>query len=488
MYMSVGEIVSRVTTRGARVAVLGLGISGVETARFLLEKGGVPVCLEAQSEEQFRGRSPFIAEVDELRRRGALVLFGVVGEDSAAYLEGVVAAVVSPGVPLTGQIVAVVKSRDIPIIGEFELGVELIKKPSVVVTGSNGKSTTVSLIHAAWGAMGKHALLCGNVGTPVIAFAGNVAEFDLLIGEASSYQLESCSVLNPEVGVFLNLSENHLERHGTLESYLAAKLRLFGRHDSSKRAVLNYDDLLVRSASEKIKSSVVWFGREIPDDGFGVSIEYDTELKRDRLNYRLDTIVGSVDMVGSPLKGLHHRYNAAAALAAFLVMGGDAEVFQNTVKSFAGLPHRTAFVGEWDKRLVINDSKSTTPAATEAALRSICAEYPARPVTILIGGLVKVGSWDKVFRAILEEGNHRSIRVVCFGKDGERLQQWGEGAGIKSTYAQSVADAVKLLFDDSTGPGIALFSPGGASFDEFRDFEARGDAFCRLVFERFALM
>ena len=481
------SIISLFTQAGSRIAVLGLGISGVETAKFLLRRGCYPICFEGQSEERFKSRSGLVVEVEELQRSGATIIFGVEGSDIVPHLSGVVGAVISPGVPLKGQMAQSFLSLGIPVIGEFELGIALSGVASVIVTGSNGKSTTVSLLHAAWEKSGKRSLLCGNVGIPVIASADSDEKYEVVVGEASSYQLESCSILCPDVGIFLNLSENHLERHGTMEGYRGAKLRLFGQHDPSKIAVLNYDDPLVRSASSEIESSIVWFGREINSDAQGVIIEYDRERGLDRLQYRIGDNNGFVDLTGSQLIGLHHRYNAAAALAAFLSMKGDLNAFERAVRSFAGLPHRTAIVGQWGASVVINDSKSTTPAATEAALLSVGAEYPHHAITLLIGGAVKAGSWSSVFAAILKERERREVRVVCFGRDGSKLRKDGESFGVSSDYFSTVADALAALSDFSDNPEIILFSPGAASFDEFRDFEDRGERFSQLILERFQI-
>jgi UDP-N-acetylmuramoylalanine--D-glutamate ligase len=479
------SIISLFTQTGARIAVLGLGISGVEAAKFLLRRGCYPICFDGQSEERFRSRSGLVGEIEKLKQSGATVVFGVEESEIMAHVSGIVGAVISPGVPLNGYMAQCFASLGIPVIGEFELGIALSGIPSVVVTGSNGKSTTVSLLHAVWAEEGKRSLLCGNVGVPVIASADAGGKFDVLVGEASSYQLESCSILCPDVGIFLNLSENHLERHGTMEGYLAAKLRLFGQHDSSKIAVLNYDDPLVRSASSAIESSIVWFGREINCDAQGVIIEYDRDRGLDRLQYRIGEDNGFVDLTGSQLVGLHHRYNAAAALAAFLSMKGDPKSFERAVRSFAGLPHRTAIVGRRGASFVINDSKSTTPAATEAALLSVGAEYPHHAITLLIGGSVKAGSWGSVFGSILKEQGRREVRIVCFGKDGSKLQQDGADFGVPSFYYSTVAEAVAALPDLSDSREIILFSPGAASFDEFRDFEDRGERFSKLILDRF---
>lgn len=479
--MGAEEVVRSIMTPGVRVAVVGLGVSGVETAKFLRKIGVLPVCVERRERDSFLLSSPFVAEVDQLIGAGVEVYFGVEGPALAPSVSDVVAAVLSPGVSLAGPTGKFFSQRGIPMVGEFELGVALSRTPTTIVTGSNGKSTTVSLIHAAWEEAGKRCRLCGNVGTPVIAGACDGAAWDLLVGEASSYQLESCSVLCPDVAVFLNLSENHLERHGTIESYRDAKLRLFQRHGSNHTAVLNYDDPFVQSAANQLASSPVWFGRTIPAGAHGVVISYDPANGVDEISYRLSQGEGTVCLKRSPLRGVHHRYNIAAALAAFLVKGGPIAAFERMVGSFVGLAHRTEVVGEWSRRTVINDSKSTTVAATLAALTSMVADYPEHAITLLIGGLVKVGSWQPLFSAVQREQQNRSIEIICFGRDGHLLEDAARQSDVPVRRYQTVAEAIASLPRQSHGPEVILFSPGAASFDEFRDFEDRGEQFRAMI-------
>lgn len=496
---SVNAIIRAVTAAGARVGVVGLGVSGIATAHFLIRHGARPICLERRDEETFHRGSSHGAEVAAIRDAGGEVYWGVDGDAVAPFIEGLSAVVLSPGVSLTSPTAEAIARLGVPMVGEFELGIEASGVPATVVTGSNGKSTTVSLIHAAWCEAGVRSFLCGNVGTPVVAAIGYDKQFDMLVAEASSYQLESCTVLSPEVGLFLNLSENHLERHGSMDRYREAKLRLFQRHDERKVAVLNSDDPLVRSAAEEIKSSVIWFGRAIPAGANGVVIDYAPEEERDRLLYRfcrdgdgangIPVEEGVVELGDAPLEGLHHRYNFAAAFAAFRIKGGPVAAFERMVASFTGLPHRTEVVGRWEGRVVINDSKSTTVAATVAAVESVVAQYPRHSVVVMIGGLVKAGSWDPLFSLVRDESARRVVSVVCFGKDGPLLERFALEWGIAVARVDAVADAVRLVMSRGCSAPergvqeVVLFSPGAASFDEFRSFEDRGDRFKEFVRE-----
>jgi UDP-N-acetylmuramoylalanine--D-glutamate ligase len=490
-------VLRTVTTPGARVGVVGLGVSGIAAAQFLVRHGARPICLERRDEETFWRGSCLGSELAAVREAGGEVYWGVDGEAVASFVEGLAGVVLSPGVSLNGPTAAVFMRHRVPVVGEFELGIEASGVPATVVTGSNGKSTTVSLIHAAWCEAGVRSFLCGNVGTPVVAAIGDGKRFDILVAEASSYQLESCTVICPEVGVFLNLSENHLERHGSMDWYREAKLRLFRQQDAAKIAVLNSDDPLVRTASEEVKSSVIWFGRTIPAGANGVVIDYAPEEGRDRLWYRfcrdsngtgaLFVDEGIVELADAPLEGLHHRYNFAAAFAAFRIKGGPVAAFERMVSKFRGLSHRTEVVGRWGQRVVINDSKSTTVAATVAAVVSVAAQYPRHGIVVMIGGLVKAGSWDPLFSLVRDESARRIVSVICFGKDGPLLERYAEECGVAVARVDGVADAVRLVMTkdplarEQGLQEVVLFSPGAASFDEYRSFEERGDRFKDLV-------
>jgi UDP-N-acetylmuramoylalanine--D-glutamate ligase len=472
-----------------KVVVVGLGITGVDTASFLLSLGVTVVCVERTTEAVYKSKSKYFDRVEDLRRRGARVVFGCDGEDAAPHLVEVELAVLSPGVSLESAIAGALKARGIAMVSEFELGIELSRQPAIVVTGSNGKSTTVSLIEAMFKAAGLAARLCGNIGTPVIAGVSKEVVLrdisppkEVLIVEASSYQLEACSVIKPKVAVLLNLSDNHLERHGTLERYLGAKARVFAQQDSTDYAVLNADDPHARSLIAKMKGRVVLFGAdEARLKGHDhARIAFDPAKSSDTLKVALLGVVYEFDLSQTGLLGLHNRYDIAAATLGALLLGVPVEGIQRAIHEFTPLEHRLERVEGVSRAIVVNDSKSTTVAAAVAAIESMREVYPERKLTVMLGGLAKAGSWEPVITTLRR---HEAFLkpVICFGQDANIISSHCRAGAIPCHSAKTLAAGVALALEQSTPDDVVLLTPGCASFDEFRDFEERGERFKAVV-------
>jgi len=487
---------------GKGILVVGLGITGVETARFLRRVGIAVVCTERQSEEGFRAKSKFAALVDELRDTGVKVLFGIDGEMVVDHLAGIALAVLSPGVPLESSIVGAIARRGVPYVSELELGVEIHGGKSIVVTGSNGKSTTVSLIDHILHTAGVKSFLCGNVGTPVLASdeiyevrenssERSTAKRSVLVVEASSYQLEACTVLKPAVSVILNITDNHLERHGSIERYAAAKGRIARLQDKEDIVIVNADDAVVRSLAQSFTASCAFFGtqpeqelckrsekwasiRHVPGGTSSITVGWGSAVEE----YALTDIA---------LLGLHNRYNIAAAILAVSAVGISSAHIRDAVNTFNPLEHRLEIVmragEERSHTAVINDSKSTTVAATLAAYVTVREHFAGQPLTLMIGRLSKAGSWEPLLGKIAP-GETATSPIICFGKDGELLASHCRAKGLAyvvcSTLKEATATALDRIEDSS---GVILLSPGCASFDEFSDFEHRGAEFKRYVRE-----
>jgi len=481
--------IAAVLEEHGRVVVVGLGISGIDAALFLRRLGCAVTCVERSSETQWRERSKFRERLAELRAAGIELCFDADGERSAPALEGAGLVVLSPGVSLESAIAGAIQRRGLPVVSEFELGIELSRTPALVVTGSNGKSTTVSLLQALFEADGRVSRLCGNIGTPVVSTltpaqvrGEEPPPYEALVVEASSYQLETCMVMKPRTGVFLNISDNHLERHGTIERYFAAKARLFAHQTGDDTAILNFDDPRIRALAGRIRSRVLALGRdEAALRGFdSAHITFDPIRGLDAITVRLASGVERYELAGTRLLGLHNRYNIAAAILAARVSGISPAAISRGIIGFAPLEHRLEFVSEIATPCVINDSKSTTVAATVAALHSVHEILPGRRVTLMIGGLAKAGSWDPLMKA-LHSRRADMAPVVCFGQDANLLASHCRSAGVPGVTAPSLRAGVEVALSGMSPDGVLLLSPGCASFDEFGDFEERGRVFKELA-------
>lgn len=481
--MDVKQRLREIHQRGSVVLVVGLGMSGVSIAKLLIKSGFEVLAVDRCSGKE---RS---SEIDGLIELGVRVCFEIDGEDVVPLLDRVELAILSPGVSLESAIVGSLRRSGIDSIGELELAVVLLGGKSVVVTGSNGKTTTVHLIQEFLVRSGINSRLCGNVGIPAASLIkdGKIWENDsesVVVVESSSYQLEGCTVLHPNVAVWLNLSENHLERHGSMERYLSAKTRLFLNQDENDVAILNRDERWYDRISRTVRAKKVDFTQRAPTSNTvnltvdHAYINYNCGFKLDQIEISWRGVNEGYDISQSRLLGLHNRYNLAAAILAARAIGADREAIQEVINQFLPLEHRIEWLGEFNRIGYINDSKSTTVAAGVAALQTVREKFPESDIVLLVGGLVKAGSW----RPLLDQlKGGIKYPVVCFGKDSRLLNNHFSSAGIESLSASCVQEAFELACRIA-GPGsIVLFSPCAASFDEFTCFEERGQHFKKLV-------
>jgi UDP-N-acetylmuramoylalanine--D-glutamate ligase len=383
--------------------VVGLARSGLAAGRALAARGEEVAGVDSGSPEVGAAGFPVRA-----------------GTDGLDALEVARAVVKSPGVPREAPVIAEARSRGVPVLGELELAWRLLgERPWIVVTGTNGKTTTVELLGAMYRAAELPHAVVGNVGTAASALAGApLAPGATIIAEASSFQLEDTVALAPEVAVLLNLAPDHLDRHGTFEDYRAAKLRAFERQGPEDVAIAPID---VPGAARRV-----------------TALGLEGEVR---------------------LRGPHNRENAGAAAAAALARGVPEAAVREALRTFAGVPHRLEEVAERDGVLYVNDSKATNVDSTLVALRA----FAGRRVHVLLGG--RGGDQDY---ARLEAALSEQMTPYAFGEDAARLP--GERFATLSE-ALAAARAAALPGD------VVLLSPACKSFDQYRDFEARGEAF-----------
>jgi UDP-N-acetylmuramoylalanine--D-glutamate ligase len=438
--------------RGKKVMVLGLARTGRDTARFLAQEGAVVLVSD------LRPAADLQVELNALA--GLPIQYHLGGED-LNWLEGVDMVVPSPGVPMNNLLLQEAAQRGIEIISEIELAYRALSLPLIAVTGTNGKSTTTTLIGEILKANGIKTFVGGNLGMPLIGCGA--ANWDWGVVEVSSFQLEWVKWFRPRIAVLLNISEDHLDRYPDLAAYAGAKQRIFTAQDEEDIAVLNRDDSRVWPMRQQLRSQVVSIGfSEVPN---GVFAERDAIVWRDGQGEE------RFSLTAAKIKGVHNVENMMAAIAATKAVGVGHDVIQKTLESFPGLEHRLEFVREKDGVRYFNDSKGTNVGAVEKSLASF-----SEPVILIAGGVDKGGDYRPLQNCIRQ----RVRRLVLFGaaKDiiAEALGHLTETM-IVTDLAAAVGDAAA-----HARPGdVVLLSPACSSFDMFRNYAERGNAFKSLV-------
>jgi UDP-N-acetylmuramoylalanine--D-glutamate ligase len=408
-----------------RALVVGLARSG-QAAALALARHGVPTVGVDRGEG---------LDVGRLAAAGVEIHLGT---EEDRLLEGVDLLVKSPGVPGESALPTAARSQGIPIWSEIELGFRLLRNPLIGVTGTNGKTTTSELLGAIFRAAERPVAVAGNVGRPLTGLDDAIGTDAWIVCELSSFQLEDVHRFRPRVGVLLNLEADHLDRHGTYEDYRAAKLRVFENQTEADVAVVPRD-----------------FGA-IPGGAVRVEFEAADELPAEPL-----------------IPGTHNRENAAAATAAARAAGIGDDAIAEALRTFPGVEHRLELVAEIDGVRFVNDSKATN---TTAARRGIEA-YAVRPLRLILGGSLKGESFDELAESL--PASVRSIDLI--GEASDQLAASLGRAGRLYRRSGDLATAVGAAAGEAEPGDVVLLSPACASYDQFRDYEERGEAFRRLV-------
>lgn len=436
------------------VTVVGLARSGVAAARWLLQLG----CIVRITESSVSPDLKTAAEL--LKSAGAQV---ELGRHSREFVERSQFLVVSPGVPPEAEPVRWARDAGIPIVGELELGSWYCPGRMVAVTGSNGKSTVVTLLAEILRSAGKQVLVCGNIGRPLCGELEQIGSSTIVVLEVSSFQLETSLAFHAEIACALNVTDNHLNRHGSFARYLAAKAKLFAYQRSQAWAVLNADDPGSAGFKPHIRSQLAFFSRKRRVTGACVADGH--------LELTLPGRSGLICRRESLSKaGAHHEENGLAASCIAGLLGVDPKVSGRVLQTFRGLPHRQQVVAMIRGVTFINDSKSTTVASS---LRAIEAA-PGR-VILIAGGRDKGSDFRQ-----LRRWSRKLKAAVLIGEDGPKI-----AAALKGTVtllkACDLREAVSAAFGMAVEKECVLLSPMCTSFDMFRDFEERGDRFTEAV-------
>ncbi|MGI5824653.1 MAG: UDP-N-acetylmuramoyl-L-alanine--D-glutamate ligase [Bacillota bacterium] len=440
------------------ILVLGGGVSGMAAAAFLCQKGAAVTLADNKTEEQVS------QNVLALREQGIILHLGGMPSDVKVYDY----AVISPGIPLDVPVCLELKKAEIPIIGELELAYLFSHNPYLAITGTNGKTTTTTLVGYILETAGVRHIVGGNIGTPLAERVEALPERAYIVAEVSSFQLETTTAFRPKVAAYLNLTPDHMNRHYTMENYGNIKARIFTNQDKSDVAVLNYDDEKVRAYAAQIESDVFFFSRrEVLTNGIYAK---DGKIIISRGGQQRELI----DIDDIFIKGGHNVENVMAASAMAYAIGIDIKVIREALKSFRGVEHRQEYVREKDGVLYINDSKGTNPDSTLQALLAY-----DRPMVLILGGYNKKSSFDSLMPLIKEKVHH----VVILGETSDIIKKMLDDNDYKN-YAEAGGDFVKavdLAVGFAKAGDVVMLSPACASWDMFKCFEDRGDLFKALV-------
>jgi len=443
-----------------RVLLVGMARSGIAAAELLLNHGAIPILYDAKKAESFG---------DELASlRGTACEFHL-GEDPFLLMENADLVVISPGIPIDAPIAKAARENGIPLIGELELGYALSQGELLAVSGTNGKTTTVTLLGKMFENAGRVTYVAGNIGYPLSAAALNSKKGDVIVAEVSSFQLESIKTFHPCVAALLNITEDHLNRHGTMEQYIRMKQRIFENQTEDDIAVLNMDDPVLFKMADKIKARVAFFSRTR-------EVENGACVENGKIIWRWDGVVKPIcDADQILIPGPHNLENALAATAMASARGVPPAVIRHTLQSFTGVEHRIEKVRVLEGITYINDSKGTNVDSTIKAVQSMKA-----PTVLILGGYDKHTDFMPLCREMLASGMIR--HTVVMGETARQITQTLEEAGYQNiTQAFSLEDAVQKARNLAVSGGNVLLSPACASFDMFQDYEERGRIFKQIV-------
>lgn len=442
--------------KNKRVLVVGLGRSGVAAAFFLQDHGARVSVSDTKSEAQLQN------EISLLLDRGISIETGRHNERTFRDQDLIV---VSPGVPSDQPQLQHARALGIPVIGEVELAFRFLQGKIIAITGSNGKTTTTTLVGEILSKSGRKTLVGGNIGTPVISLAGKSSPDHFLVLEISSFQLETIQQFRPWIAAILNITPDHLDRHRTFQAYVDAKARIFENQTPDDFAVLNADDPTLGGLKDKMKAALCWFSRKQP-------VENGAYLERDQIVFRASGRVSPIlPLTDIQLKGAHNLENVLAAVTVTMLAGCEPGQVRRAVAEFGGVEHRLEPVATIHGVAYYNDSKATNVDATIKALES----FPGN-IHIILGGKDK-GSDYTVLVPLLRE---RAKGVYLIGAAAEKIASQIQGA-TRIIHSGTIDRAVRQASDAAISGDIVLLAPACASFDQFENYEQRGRTFKELV-------
>lgn len=447
--------------KGRNFIVLGTGISGVAATELLVE-GGYPVLLydgnEGIKESEIREKSEALAQVEI-----------VLGDLTQEQIERYDTAVLSPGVPIDSPIVEKIKRAGLSIWGEVELAYAFERGRVLAVTGTNGKTTTTSLLGEIMKNYQEDVKIVGNIGIPYTSVARASTKRTITVAEISSFQLETVHEFRPEVSAILNITPDHLNRHHTMEQYIREKERIAEKQDETQTCILNYEDPVLREFAKEVTAKVVYFSSRSKLSE-GIYLDGDTIVWAWKGTKTVVCQIKELQLIGR-----HNYENVMAATAMALSFGVPMEKIKEVLVRFVAVVHRIEYVVTKRGICFYNDSKGTNPDAAIQAVQAM-----GRPTLLIGGGYDKNSSyeeWTSTFAGKVK-------KLVLLGATREKIAESAIKTGYKRediVFVESLKEAVKVCYDSAESGDAVLLSPACASWGMFRNYEERGDMFKELV-------
>jgi UDP-N-acetylmuramoylalanine--D-glutamate ligase len=444
--------------KGKKILVVGLGKSGLAAALFLRRRGAQVTVSDIRSAEALANDIPSLLEEGINVEAGGHGLLTFRRQDLI---------VVSPGVPLDTPELAQVRSFGLPVIGELELAARFLKGKTLAITGSNGKTTTTSLVGEILKAAGLPTLVGGNIGVPVVGLIEESTDETWSVLEVSSFQLETTEQFRPAIAVILNITPDHLDRHGTFENYALAKERIFAAQKPGDFLVLNADNARAAAAASRSSARVYWFSLEIPVSQ-GAWVDEGQIMYRASKDAHPETIM---PLAGIPLKGEHNVENVLAAVCASRLAGASPEIIRRAVEAFRAVEHRLEYVATVNGVEFYNDSKATNVDATAKAI----AAFPGG-IHLILGGKDKNSDYTQL--ADLLRSRVRAVYTI--GAAAAKIES--HLRGVVAIHSCETLERAVTTAATAAHPGeVVLLAPACSSFDQFENYEQRGRIFKELV-------
>lgn len=439
--------------KNKKILILGMARSGFEAAKVLIKRNNIVVLNDKSTTvEEDKKR--------ELESLGVTLLLGSHPEDllddSFDFL------IKNPGVPINHPYVLKARELNIEVINEVEMAYRLLDKPLnlIGITGTNGKTTTTTLIYEFIKEAKRAVHLTGNIGYPLCSFLDKIKKEDIVVMETSCQQLENLKEFNPKVAIITNLSEAHIDFFGDYDSYKKVKLKIFQNHTEKDIAVLNYEDKVLLDLCKGIKSNIKYFSSKNKVNG--------AYIKDDAIYYLENRIISLNDI---KLIGVHNYENILAAIVAVKEFGIENEHIVRVLKDFGGVEHRIEFVRELNNVKFYNDSKATNIKATQIALGAFSS-----PVIILLGGMDRGQDFEEL-SPFMKNVKH----IVAYGESKNRIIEFANKHKIKNEVCDTLDESVRKALELSSKGDTILLSPAAASWDQYKSFEERGEEFKRVV-------